>query len=176
MPSPFYTEVFDTIKSLPDSVFEKNPYNDIYSLLAGRLGPYTSIAQRRAVIVHVISSMAGQESTWRWTLGRDPGASNFSTETQEAGAFQTSCNVRKFHEVSLTPLISSSCENYSGALCAKFIKCTKGNHKFAIETVARALRFEKGGVPAYRHWGPLRRGEVTPFLKKECVKGIEEKL
>lgn len=175
VPDKFYDEVFETIKAMPDDVFARNPYNDIYSLMSAKLGPFETIAERRAVMVHVVSSMAGQESTWRWNIGRDPGANNTSWDTQETGAFQTSCNIRNFNP-GLTTLIVSSCEDYSGSVCQKFVKCTKGNHRFAIETVARALRFEKNGVPAYRHWGPLRRHEVTPFLTKACVAAIEARL
>jgi hypothetical protein len=173
----FYSEVLAVIKAMPDVYFAKNSNFDVYSFFADKLGPYSDLKFRRAVMAHVVASMPGQESDWNWTEGRDMAAHNTDLRTQEAGAWQTSCNIIDFdHTIGM--LVANECSQYGTSLCSRFINCSKKNHHFAIETVVRALRAggKTLGTSAVRHWGPLRRGELTPYLSRACVSEIAGKL
>jgi peptidoglycan L-alanyl-D-glutamate endopeptidase CwlK len=67
----FLTELIAWGRSAPDAIFAKNDRYDIYSSVKKQLGPYKSIAYRRAVMLEVMRVLAGFESSWKWNEGRD---------------------------------------------------------------------------------------------------------
>ncbi len=50
--------------------------------------------QRQQVLWSLIVGSGARESSWRWCVGKDPGASNTESSTCEAGLYQTSYNSR----------------------------------------------------------------------------------
>lgn len=71
---------------------------DALALYADRIkeaGLKTDTArQRQQVLWSLIVGSGGRESSWRWCVGKDPGASNTESSTCEAGLYQTSYNSR----------------------------------------------------------------------------------
>ena len=97
-PNSFLDQLIDVINSLPDEVFEKNNRHDIYSVMLGSLGPYSSLLHRKAVMCEVLRVQAGFESDWNWNEGVDITNSNSTThkEGEETGAFQVSWDSMPF--------------------------------------------------------------------------------
>lgn len=95
-PIPFLDQLIDAIDPLPDEVFAKNPLNDIYAVMKGSLGPYTSLKHRKAVMCEVLRVQAAFESDWNWDEGVDVNNIHSLThiDGEETGAFQVSSTVR----------------------------------------------------------------------------------
>jgi hypothetical protein len=70
-PIAFLEQLVDTLNALPDEVFAENKLHDIYAVMKGALGPYTSLLHRKAVMCEVLRVQAGFESDWRWETGVD---------------------------------------------------------------------------------------------------------
>lgn len=132
---------------------------------------------------HLFVLMIGlgmRESSGRHCVGRDTTADNTTSETAEAGLFQTSYNARN-----LNSLLSIVFSNYrlkpngfvdtfaKGVTCgannwnnfgsgdgAEFQKLSKECPGFAVEFSALALRNTS------LHWGPIKRREVE--IRPEC--------
>lgn len=78
-------------------IFALNAYDDVYSSVRSSLGPWKEGNHRRAVMLEVMRVLAGFESSWVWTAGRDvTNASSITPETIEAGAWQVSANSINF--------------------------------------------------------------------------------
>jgi hypothetical protein len=138
-PTSFLDQIIDTISSLPDDVFAPNPNFDIYSVMAGALGPYQSLLQRRAVMCEVLRVQAGFESDWNWNEGVDTNNQRSMTnlDAQETGAFQVSADSMPF-DPSLSACVDRALGNHN---VQTFIDGMKSNHALAVEYVARLLRF-----------------------------------
>ena len=161
-------DIIAEVKATPDSVFAVNENADIYSLVKPELGPYPSIKNRKAVMADVLIVLAGFESSWDYTEGRDLSASNTGACTMEAGMFQTSGNANAFSPT-LGVFQKAKCGNNT---CDGFRACAKApgsafKKEFTIGHTIRLLRFTT------KHHGPLVRKEVNKWLSKSCVSQIE---
>lgn len=138
-PNSFLDELIDTISSLPDEVFEKNDRHDIYSVVAGSLGPFTGIQHRAAVMCEVLRVQAGFESDWNWNGGVDVTNAHSLAylEGQETGAFQVSWDSMAF-DGSLEQCVARRNGGFTAA--SYFIAAMKSNHPLAVEYCARLLR------------------------------------
>lgn len=155
----FLTELVAWGKTAPEEIFAPRKDDpgetDIYTSIRPVLGPWTSIAHRRAAMLEVLRVLAGFESSWNWNEGRDTTNSTSVTPTTiEAGAWQVSGNSRAFGEDlrRLGPKDGN-----------EFQRVMKSNHPLAMEYAARLLRH------TIRHNGPVKRGEILPFLNREAV-------
>ena len=165
-PEAFLNELIAWANQASDSVFSPNKRIDIYSLTAAELGPWQSLVHRKAAMCEVLRVLAGFESSWRWSEGKDTNnpAEN-STETESAGIFQVSPNSR---------FLDDSLMSFARANRAdkpeQFRKTMMTNHNFAFDYTARLLRVN------LRHNGPVKRGEILPWLKRDAVAAFESQL
>lgn len=115
-----------------------------------------------------------RESSGKFCEGRDRSASNTTAETAEAGAFQTSWNIRAasvsiiqlFEKYKATPGMSwvvfhqdvkcseSGLENYGSGDGRDFQRLCKDSPEFAAMVAAVGLRAMR------KHWGPINRKEA----------------
>lgn len=133
-------------------------------------------------VYSLLVGSAMRESSGRWCVGKDAGASNFSAETCEAGLYQTSFNSRSAHR-ELPLMFASYKANPKGCFFEVYsqgISCDKSNLKnygfgdgvifqklskecpaFATEYAAVMFRTQR------THYGPLntRKAELRP----ECT-------
>lgn len=123
---------------------------------------------------HLYTLMVGHaatESSWRWCVGKDPGASNTSAETCEAGLFQTSWNARsgtgelpKLFNLyasskkpkcfakqfkGTTTCSAANLKNYGTGDGVRFQELSKECPAFAVEFASLVLRTQR------RHYGPI---------------------
>jgi peptidoglycan hydrolase-like protein with peptidoglycan-binding domain len=121
-----------------------------------------------------------RESSGRYCEGRDRSASNTTSDTAEAGLFQTSFNAATaspllqtlFKQYSANPLgfveifkegvhaKDSDLENFGTGDGEKFQKLSKASPAFAVEFAAVGLRNIR------THWGPIKRREAE--IRNEC--------
>lgn len=120
-----------------------------------------------------------RESSGKYCQGRDAGASNTTSDTAEAGLFQTSFNIRSSNP--LLPQLFNTYKNAPGFLeifkekvtCRdrdienfgtgdgrEYQKLAKECPAFAVEFTAIAARNRR------KHWGPINK--KTLEIKKEC--------
>lgn len=154
-------------------------YADLFDA-AGMSNENDGIDTLRHLFVFMIG-LGMRESSGKYCEGRDMAANNTSSETAEAGLFQTSYNA-----VSSSPLLKTifleykanpngfenvfkdggiSCsvsnwEDYGTGEGREFQRLSKKCPAFAVEFTGVALRNIRG------HWGPVNRYKVE--LKKEC--------
>lgn len=163
-PDSFLDELVAWGKTAPGVIFERNEHKDIYGSVYKELGPYIGLTHRKAVMLEVLRVLAGFESSWRWTEGRDITNSTSGTpETEETGAFQVSCNATAF-DPSLKQYVIDTLGSRD---CRAFIRETKIDHVFAIEFAARLLRFTT------HHNGPVLRKEINTWLSRDAVTEFE---
>lgn len=138
-PNSFLDQLIDAINPLPDEVFAKNNHHDIYSVMAGSLGPYTSLLHRKAVMCEVLRVQAAFESDWNWNEGVDTTnqTSMHHKEGEETGAFQVSWDSMHFDD-SLRECVDRLAGGHD---VITFIEKMKSNHALAVEYCARLLRF-----------------------------------
>ena len=154
-PESFLCELIAWGKTAPDVIFARNNVKDIYSSVAEKLGPYPTLLYRRAVMLEVMRVLAGFESSWHWDCGRDTtNPTSNKPETTEAGAWQVSANSRAFGE---------DLQAISPDDPLEFQRNMKSNHPLAMEYIARLLRHTT------RHNGPVKRGEIHPWLRRDAV-------
>ena len=168
IPLSLVKDIVAALRETPDSVFAVNNNDDIYSSVANEMAPYRSLKHRAAVMGNVMMVQAAFESSFKYGEGRDQSASNTAACTEEAGLYQTSGNMNTFNaeaKATLVPFQASLCKSTT---CDEFRRCTKEPVKaFVHGHFMRATRITT------RHWGPMVRKEINPWLKRECVKQIE---
>lgn len=159
-PDSFLNELVAWGRSAPDEIFAPNTEADIYSSIAGALGPWQDNGHRRAALLEVMRVLAGFESSWDWTEGVDTTNPTSTTpDTIEAGAFQVSANSMNFGQ-ELKDLVLSRVGSRDGN---KFQDAMKQDHELAMEYVARLLR------RTVNHHGPVKRHEIDPWLRRDAV-------
>ncbi len=166
-PDEFLAELVDWGRSADGEIFKRNSAADIYTSVVGTLGPWEDDLHRRAAMLEVLRVLAGFESSWNWTAGRDvtnPGSNTPCTE--EAGIFQCSGN-----SMSLATLLRQLLLDAGGeATCKSFIEVTKANHRFTLEYCARLLRITT------KHHGPIKQGHVHAWLRRDAVDELRRAL
>lgn len=166
-PVSFLTELVDWGRSAPAVIFERNEVFDIYSVLAGALGPLDDPLHRRAVMLEALRVLGGFESSWNWNAGRDISNPSSNTAcTEEAGIFQCSGNSMAFSSTLKVLLLSTGADGS----CSSFIQATKSNHPFAIEYCARLVRFTT------KHHGPIKRREINQWVRRDAVEEFKKLL
>lgn len=164
-PDEFLEELVKWGRSAPDEIFITNALNDIYTKVRPELGPYTSLMHRRAVMLEVMRVLAGFESSWDWTEGVDTSRMGGDTpENSEAGAWQVSYDARRL-ALELMELIKAK----GIATGVEFQRVTKFDHPFAMEFVARLMRYNT------KHNGPLYKGEERMAIRKS-LRGEEHSI
>lgn len=139
------------------------------------------------VVYSLMLGSAARESSWRWCVGKDPGASNTSAETCEAGLYQTSWNSR-----SASPALPRLFQKYkadkSGCFATEYkgaTTCSDANMKnwgtgegvefqqlskhcpgFATEYHAIMLRVRRS------HYGPINRKKSS--IKPACTQMFKD--
>jgi len=159
-PTAFLDELVAWGKTAAPDIFAPNAHDDIYSSVKDSLGPWQDGEHRRAVMLEVMRVLAGFESSWDWTAGRDTtNASSVTPETIEAGAWQVSANSINFGP-ELKELVMSKVGSLDGN---RFQDAMKQDHEFAMEYIARLLR------RTTRHNGPVKRHEIDAWLRRDAV-------
>ena len=158
-PDGFLSELIAWGRTAPDEIFavrrDDPGETDIYTHIRPILGPWASMAHRRAAMLEVLRVLAGFESSWDWTCGRDVTNSTSVTPTTiEAGAWQVSGNSRAF---------GRDLRDLAPADGDRFQRAMKSDHPLAMEYAARLLRH------TIRHNGPVARGEIDKWLNREAV-------
>jgi hypothetical protein len=159
-PDAFLDQLVAWGKLAPNEIFEPNARSDVYSSVFDTLGPWQGIQHRRAVMLEVMRVLAGFESSWNWSEGRD--ASNptsVTPDTVEAGAWQVSANSMNFGQ-ELKDLVLAKVGTLDGNA---FQQAMKQNHPLAMEYIARLLRHTT------HHNGPVLRHEIDPWLRRDAV-------
>jgi hypothetical protein len=157
----FLNAIIDTALLLPDEVFMPNAHYDIYSALAGALGPWTGLLHRKAAMCEAARVTGMFESSGNWNEGVDATnpSSMHNVEGQETGIFQVSHNSINF-DPSLRACVVRYCDSDHPL---QFIVNMKRNHRFAVEYFMRLVRFSIA-------WdGPIKRGEVAANVRRDAV-------
>ncbi len=159
-PDSFLDELVAWGRQAPDEIFAPNPNDDVYSSVVGTLGPWQGLPHRRAAMLEVMRVLAGFESSWKWTEGRDTtNPTSVTPDTIEAGAWQVSANSMNFGQ-ELKDLVMAQVGTLDGT---EFQKAMKENHPLAMEYIARLLR------RTTHHNGPVLRHEIDPWLHRNAV-------
>ena len=162
-PEQFLAKLIEWAKSERADVFAPNTRVDIYSLIKGTLGPWDSAKHRRAAMCEVLRVLAGFESSWNWTEGKDiTNPAENSPDTESAGAFQISYNSTRLH-----PSLQVFAESCGIGDAVEFRKTMMENPEFACAYTARLLRVN------LRHNGPVKRGEILAWLKRDAVSAFQ---
>lgn len=154
-------------------------YNAIF-LEAGMRNDHAGIDTLRHLYV-MLMGLGMRESSGRHCEGRDMSAKNIKAETAEAGAWQSSWNIKACSPTLMQRLFdeyadgaqgygeifkegvhcsAKSWENYGAGLGAKFQDMSKRQPMFAAEVCALGLRHLRN------HWGPVNRRDVQ--IRKEA--------
>jgi len=166
-PDDFLDQLVAWGREAPDEIFAPNSHADVYSSVLGVLGPWQGIPHRRAVMLEVMRVLAGFESSWKWTEGRDTtNATSVTPETIEAGAWQVSANSMNFGQ-ELKDLVLAKVGTLDGDA---FQKAMKEDHPLAMEYIARLLR------RTTHHNGPVLRHEIDPWLRRDSVAELQRLL
>jgi hypothetical protein len=163
-PDAFLDELVAWGRAAPDEIFAPNAASDIYSSVAGELGPWGGPLHRRAAMLEVLRVLAGFESSWDWEAGRDTtNPTSVTKVTIEAGAWQVSANSMSFGQ-ELKDLVLAKVGSVDGN---EFQKAMKRDHELAMEYVARLLR------RTVNHHGPVKRREINPWLRRDAVEEFQ---
>ena len=166
-PDAWLAELIAWGKSAPDELFEFRNGFDVYSSVKAELGPWSTGLHRRAVMLEVMRVLAGFESTWKWSEGRD--VSNPASDTApeiEAGAWQVSADSMAFG-ADLKALVLRRVKSLRAA---DFQAAMKADHALAMEYIARLLRH------TVNHNGPVKRREINRWLSRDAVAEFEKLL
>lgn len=159
-PDSFLAELVNWAKTAPDVLFAHNDEpDDTMNLIRMALGPLDEMPQRRCAMLELLRVLAGFESSWNWNEGLDTtNPTENNPETESAGAWQISWNSRQFGSdlIALAKTVAVT----DGEI---FQRVTKGDHRFAMEWAVRLFRHTT------RHNGPLKRGEVLPWLRRDSM-------
>lgn len=166
----FLRELVEWGKTAPPDIFEdkRTGERDVYASVENELGPYRDLLHRKACMLEVMRVLAGFESSWDWTEGRDTKntAANSAQNEIEAGAWQVSSNSIAFGS-DLKDLVLARAGTTDGRA---FQDAMKANHRLAMEYIARLLRH------TIRHNGPVKRGEIDEWLSKDAVEEFKQLL
>ena len=163
-PSMFLDALIAWGKAAADEIFAPNQHSDVYDSVKDVLGPYRDATHRKAVMLEVMRVLAGFESSWKWTAGRDTtNPTSDKPDTEEAGAWQVSANSMHFGQ-DLKDLVQAQLGSLDPD---KFRDGMKQNHSLAMEYIARLLRHTVAAN------GPVKRHEVDEWLQPEAVKELE---
>lgn len=167
-PTSFLDELVGWGRIASDDIFVRNNNNnDIYSSVAGVLGPWHDLRHRRAVMLEVLRVLAGFESEWNWNQGTDTAADKYAAKHGkvrkaseiEAGAWQVSAN-----SMGWGPELKNLVLPKAGSLSAgDFQRAMKQDHQLAMEYVARLLRRTVAAN------GPISHHHIHPWLRKDAV-------
>lgn len=164
-------DIVEALRATPLEVFAENSNADVFGSVKAELGPWTSLKQRAGAMGAVMVVQSGFESSWKYGEGRDMSANNTSACTEEAGLYQTSGNMNTFNAEAKSVLQPFMAQHCKSTTCAEFKRCTKEPVKaFVHGHFIRASRITT------RHWGPMVRKEINPWLKRACAKQIEDLL
>lgn len=167
-PDEFLDELIAWGKEAPDDIFAWNDASDIYTFVKRQLGPYDTLAYRRGVMLEVMRVLAGYESSWDWTCGRDTNNPKSDTPIEtEAGAFQVSADSMRSKWPELRELVIREAK---AADPETFQAAMKSNHKLAMEYTARLLR------RTVRHHGTVRDGNILGYISVGAAKQFTELL
>lgn len=143
--------------------------------------------ERLEVVYSLMLGSAARESSWKWCSGKDPGASNTTAETCEAGLYQTSWNSRSASPAlprlfqkfkadkagcfateykGTTTCSDSNMKNWGTGDGVEFQKLSKECPGFATEYHAVMLRMRRS------HYGPINR--KTSLIKPACTKMFKD--
>lgn len=167
-PDSFLAELIAWGKTAPDEIFLPNQDpEDVFIRLAPILGPWKSLAHRRAAMMECLRCLGGFESSWNWNEGVDTtnATSMRNIEGRETGIFQVSFDSLRLDESATTGDDLHQCVmKYCGALdIHRFLDLMKSNHSFALEYGARLLRNNF-------YWdGPIKRHEIDSSLNRDAV-------
>lgn len=173
-PPAFLDELRAWAKTADDSIFTPNNENDVYGAVVKELGPFQGPAHRKAVMLEVLRVLSGFESSWNWNEGvdRNNATSMANITGQETGAWQVSYDSLPFgldlHELCIRH--GAQTDNAGKFKAQWFIDTMKSDHPFAIEYAARLLRH------TIKANGPVVRGEINQYLKRESVEEFEKSL
>lgn len=175
----FLSELIAWGKTADESIFARNERKDIYTKIFPELGPWQSDKHRRAAMLEVMRVLAGFESSWDWKEGVDTSRLGATTpENAEAGAWQVSYDAR-FLAVELKDLIAAN--GITGGI--SFQQATKFDHPFAMEFVARLMRYNtKHNGPLYKDAERLAirsslrdaKHSIYPWLSRKAVQEFME--
>lgn len=161
-PQEFLETLVTWASQAPDEIFAPNPVpDDIYASIFGTLGPWTGLEHRRAAMLEVMRVHGAFESSFNWNEGVDvTNAHSLShIEGQEAGLWQVSADSMGLSQCLRDFIFSRLGTTHPLA----FIDAMKQQHDLAAEYYARLIRVSV-------QWaGPLRRREIHPYLRRECV-------
>lgn len=166
-PDSFLDRLVRWGRHAPDAVFAPNDRHDIYAIIHEKLGPWRDLLHRRAAMLEALRVLAGFESSWRWTEGRDHTNPNVDRPAnEETGAFQVSAD-----SMDLDPGLREYVVAVLGSDdTALFIQQMKRDPDFAIGYAARVLRVTTA------HHGPVKRLEIVPWLYRPAMREFERLL
>ncbi|MCQ0986616.1 hypothetical protein [Jiella marina] len=182
-PESFLDFIIDWAKQAPDALFEYNDNPDVYSWVRYKLGPWKEgsdfLRHRKAVMLEVLRTLCGFESSWDWEEGIDQSANDGKPyerdeDEWEAGILQASSNTLRQY---------APCRIYAQSFGigvedhTKFREFSMKKGIFPIQYGAIILR------QTYRHHGPLKRTEnntrnplkssIHPYLSVDAVDEFE---
>ena len=171
-PDAFLSELLNWLRKAPEEIFapSTNP-GDVYNVIAGDLGPFTTSVNRKAAMAELLRCLGGFESSWRWNEGVDRTNRTSMThiEGQETGIFQVSHDSVPLEKRGTT--LRDCIVRHCGANDVNaFIRTMKSNHEFALEYCARLLRV------SFLWNGPIKRGEINSSMDRDALKEFENLL
>lgn len=163
VPASFVKILVAQVKNEQDWVFASNINFDIYSLVKEKLGPYTSLLQRKAVMCDCLIAIAADESDWGWKEGRDTTAGPQTPDEREAGAFQVSYDSRLLGPDLQAFLLANGIHN-----AQEFQDKIKASPELDLAYTERLLR------EPYKRWdGPINRGWIAEQVSPDAVKEFQ---
>ncbi len=166
-PDGFLHELVAWGKVAPNEIFAADDSKDsegIYATVEKTLGPSREPLHRRAVMLEVMSVLAGFESNWNWNAGPDVSdVSSGDPKLASAGAWQVNAS-----SVNFGPELKSLLLSRVGTVDpVDFQRSMKADHSLAMEYVARLLR-------RTTHFsGPLISHKIDGWLSRDAVSEFE---
>lgn len=162
-PDSFLDQLVAWGKTAAEDIFAPNPNPDVYASIAGVLGPWQGIAQRRAVMLEAMRVLAGFESSWDWNAGVDTtNPTSITPDTIEAGAWQVSANSMVFGP-EVRDLVLRKVSSLDGDDFQRAMK----EDPLAMEYIARLLR------RTVDHNGPVKHHKIDDWLRPGAVEEFE---
>jgi hypothetical protein len=160
-------------QTAPDVIFARNDEpHDIMDQIFPILGHWESPLHRRAALIETMRVLAGFESTWKPSEGKDSDNHNQNPESWEAGAWQVSYDSRNIC-ADLRDLLKAADINNA----IEFQIAMQTNFPLSAEYIARLLRHTwQANGPCYKDrsvFRPALRGEeqsIYPWLLRDSVR------